>query len=82
MPRAAGAVRWCVRELMDESAYERYIAHARSRDPVVSVPSRREFERMRTDRRESARERASAAAESGQGRLNVKALSYRYADRG
>ncbi|WP_326655391.1 YbdD/YjiX family protein [Streptomyces sp. NBC_01750] len=51
--RAAGAVRWYVRELMDETAYNRYVAHARSHDPVVSVPSRREFERMRTDRQES-----------------------------
>jgi uncharacterized short protein YbdD (DUF466 family) len=51
--RAASAVRWYVRELLDESAYERYVAHARSHDPSVSVPSRREFERMHTDRQES-----------------------------
>jgi uncharacterized short protein YbdD (DUF466 family) len=51
--RAVGAVRWYVRELIDESAYERYVTHARSHDPVVSVPSRREFERMRTDRQEA-----------------------------
>lgn len=53
--RAAGTVRWYVRELLDESAYDRYVAHARSHDPAVSVPSRREFERMRTDRQESDR---------------------------
>ncbi|NUK74256.1 CstA-like transporter-associated (seleno)protein [Streptomyces lunaelactis] len=51
--RAAGAGRWYVRGLMDESAYGRYVTHARSRDPAVSVLSRREFERMRTDRQES-----------------------------
>lgn len=50
--RAVGAVRWYVRELMDETAYNRYVAHARSHDPAVSVPSRREYERMRTDRQE------------------------------
>ena len=53
--RAVGTVRWYVRELLDESAYDRYVAHARSHDPAVSVPSRREFERMRTDHQESDR---------------------------
>ncbi|MFI1395082.1 CstA-like transporter-associated (seleno)protein [Streptomyces sp. NPDC020681] len=51
--RTASAVRWYVRELLDESAYDRYVAHARSHDSAVAVPSRREFERMRTDRQES-----------------------------
>ncbi|MFJ2767869.1 YbdD/YjiX family protein [Streptomyces sp. NPDC087300] len=46
-------VRWYARELTDESAYDRYVAHARREHPGVSVPSRREFERMRTDRQES-----------------------------
>ena len=46
-------VRWYARELTDESAYERYVAHKRKVHPGASVPSRREFERMRTDRQES-----------------------------
>jgi uncharacterized short protein YbdD (DUF466 family) len=53
--RTVGTARWYVRELLDESAYDRYVAHARSHDPAVSVRSRREFERMRTDRQESDR---------------------------
>jgi uncharacterized short protein YbdD (DUF466 family) len=51
--RAASAVRWYVGELLDESAYERYVTYTRSHDPSVPPPSRREFERMRTDRLES-----------------------------
>lgn len=43
---------WYVRELTGESAYERYVAHARSHDPDAAVLSRREFERGRTDARE------------------------------
>ncbi|MCQ4208420.1 YbdD/YjiX family protein [Streptomyces longispororuber] len=50
--RAARHVRWYIRELTDETAYERYVTHARDRHPGASVPSRREFERMRTDRQE------------------------------
>lgn len=46
-------VRWYVRELTDESAYDRYVAHLRAGHPDAPVPSRREFERMRTDRQES-----------------------------
>ncbi|MEU6146339.1 YbdD/YjiX family protein [Streptomyces sp. NPDC047081] len=50
--RAARSVRWYVRELTDESAYDRYVAHVRKDHPQAEVPSRREFERMRTDRQE------------------------------
>ncbi|MEU9878430.1 MULTISPECIES: YbdD/YjiX family protein [Streptomyces phaeochromogenes group] len=50
--RAVRGVRWYVRELTDESAYDRYVAHARKGHPDAAVPSRREFERMRTDRQE------------------------------
>ncbi|MGW0903649.1 YbdD/YjiX family protein [Streptomyces sp. Je 1-332] len=46
-------VRWYARELTDESAYDRYVEHAQRTHPGASVPSRREFERMRTDRQES-----------------------------
>ena len=48
--RAARSVRWYVRELTDESAYERYVAHLRKDRPQAPVPSRREVERVRGDR--------------------------------
>ncbi|GEB50603.1 MULTISPECIES: YbdD/YjiX family protein [Streptomyces] len=52
--RAGRWVRWYVRELTDESAYERYVAHVRAhRGPDAAVPGRREFERRRTDAREA-----------------------------
>lgn len=51
--RAARGVRWYVRELTDESAYDRYAEHLRTHDPEAPVPTRREFERMRTDRQEA-----------------------------
>lgn len=44
--------RWYMRELTDESAYDRYVEHLRTHDPEARVPSRREFERWRTDSRE------------------------------
>ncbi|MGI5470797.1 YbdD/YjiX family protein [Streptomyces sp. CA-132043] len=45
-------VRWYVRELTGESAYERYVGHLRRHDPDAPVPTRREFERRRTDAQE------------------------------
>ncbi|WP_434596304.1 YbdD/YjiX family protein [Streptomyces sp. A5-4] len=51
--RVAGRIRWYVRELTGESAYDRYAEHARSRDPQALVMSRREFEHSRTDAREA-----------------------------
>lgn len=52
--RAARWLRWYVRELTDESAYDRYVAHVRQHaGPSAPVPSRREFERRRTDSREA-----------------------------
>ena len=50
--RAIRGVRWYVRELTDESAYDRYVVHLRKTHPGAQAPSRREFERMRTDRQE------------------------------
>jgi uncharacterized short protein YbdD (DUF466 family) len=50
--RAVSGLRWYVRELTDESAYDRYVAHVQEHRPEADVPSRREFERMRTDRQE------------------------------
>ncbi|WP_078067219.1 YbdD/YjiX family protein [Streptomyces jeddahensis] len=46
-------MRWYMRELTGESAYERYVAHVRKDHPTASVPSRRDFERMRTERQEA-----------------------------
>ncbi|MCX4698003.1 YbdD/YjiX family protein [Streptomyces sp. NBC_01373] len=46
-------MRWYVRELTDESAYDRYVAHVRKEHPQAPVPSRRDFERMRTERQEA-----------------------------
>jgi uncharacterized short protein YbdD (DUF466 family) len=51
--RVVRGVHWYVRELTDESAYDRYVEHMRTHDPDAAVPSRREFERMRTDRQEA-----------------------------
>jgi uncharacterized short protein YbdD (DUF466 family) len=50
--RAISGLWWYVRELTDESGYDRYVAHVRKDHPDASVPSRREFERARTDRQE------------------------------
>ncbi|WP_128434561.1 YbdD/YjiX family protein [Streptomyces cyaneus] len=51
--RVLSSVRWYVRELTDESAYDRYVAHVRHEHPDAPVPSRRDFERMRSDRQEA-----------------------------
>lgn len=51
--RAAGRIRWYVRELTGESAYDRYVSHARSCDPGAPVMTRRQFEHSRTDAREA-----------------------------
>ncbi|WP_406473612.1 YbdD/YjiX family protein [Streptomyces sp. NBC_01615] len=50
--RGMRGIRWYVRELTDESAYDRHVSHLRKDDPDTPVPSRREFERWRTDRQE------------------------------
>jgi uncharacterized short protein YbdD (DUF466 family) len=51
--RGLRRLRWYVRELTGESTYERYVAHARKDHAQAPVLSRRDFERMRTDRREA-----------------------------
>jgi len=48
-----GRIRWYVREFTGESAYDRYVAHARSCDPTAEVMTRRAFEHNRTDAREA-----------------------------
>jgi uncharacterized short protein YbdD (DUF466 family) len=47
------AVRWYLREVSGEAAYDRYVAHARERHHGAPVLSRREFERRRMDAREA-----------------------------
>jgi len=51
--RVFRAVRWYLRELTDESAYDRHVAHLRKEQPQAPVPTRRAFERMRTERQET-----------------------------
>ncbi|HLZ36228.1 MAG TPA: YbdD/YjiX family protein [Mycobacteriales bacterium] len=46
------AVRWYLREVTGETAYDRYVAHARGAHGDAPVLSRREFERRRMDARE------------------------------
>ncbi|MEV6110329.1 YbdD/YjiX family protein [Streptomyces sp. NPDC051940] len=41
-----------LQELTDETAYERYVEHARKHDPQAEVMTRRDFERCRMDARE------------------------------
>ncbi|MFB4196420.1 YbdD/YjiX family protein [Streptomyces carpaticus] len=49
--RVSRWLRWYLREVTGESAYDRYTARARAQDPAVRVLTRREFERMRMDAR-------------------------------
>jgi uncharacterized short protein YbdD (DUF466 family) len=56
--RGLHGIRWYLRALTGESAYDEFVAHARRTHPGCPVPSRREFERERMadrDRRPSAR---------------------------
>ena len=46
-------VRWYLREVSGESAYDRYVDHARTEHPDRPVLSRRDFERRRMDERDS-----------------------------
>ncbi len=46
-------VRWYLREVSGETAYERYVAHVRREHPDALVMSRRDFERWRMDDREA-----------------------------
>jgi uncharacterized short protein YbdD (DUF466 family) len=48
----ARGVRWYLREVSGETAYERYVAHMRAGHPDQPVMSRRDFERRRQDQRE------------------------------
>jgi len=46
-------VLWYLRELTDESAYDRYVEHLRTHHPNRPLPSRREFERQRLDAKDA-----------------------------
>jgi len=48
--RLLGLVRWYLRELTGETAYDRYVERHRLAHPGAPVMPRREFERWRTDR--------------------------------
>ncbi|MFE4057064.1 YbdD/YjiX family protein [Streptomyces sp. NPDC059096] len=57
MRHVARRIRWYVREFTGESAYERYVAHARAHagagGQAGEIMTRRAFERSRTDAREA-----------------------------
>jgi uncharacterized short protein YbdD (DUF466 family) len=50
---ALSGVRWYLREVSGESAYDHYVDHMRSDHPQQPVMSRREYERRRQDQREN-----------------------------
>ncbi|UXY19037.1 YbdD/YjiX family protein [Streptomyces cynarae] len=49
----AGAVRWYLRELTGEAEYDRYCERRRRHHPLAPVPTRREYEVLRTLHRET-----------------------------
>ena len=51
---AFGGVRWYLREVSGESAYDHYVAHMRRDHPGQPVMSRRDYERRRQDAREES----------------------------
>jgi uncharacterized short protein YbdD (DUF466 family) len=51
--RGARWLRWYLREVSGESAYDRYVDHVRTDHPDRPVLSRRDFERRRMDDRDS-----------------------------
>jgi uncharacterized short protein YbdD (DUF466 family) len=53
LTRGWRAVRWYVREVVGENDYEKYVAHLARAHPGRKPPTRREFERAKTDRMEA-----------------------------
>ena len=49
---AFAGIRWYLREVSGESAYDRYVEHTRRDHPDQAVMSRRDFERWRQDDRD------------------------------
>jgi uncharacterized short protein YbdD (DUF466 family) len=50
---AFSGMRWYLREVSGESAYDRYVEHRRHEHPGEPVMKRRDFERRRQDAREA-----------------------------
>ncbi|MBC7267351.1 MAG: YbdD/YjiX family protein [Streptomyces sp.] len=50
--KALATVLWYAREVTGETEYERYCARHRSHHPGAPLPTRREYQRLRTQRRE------------------------------
>jgi uncharacterized short protein YbdD (DUF466 family) len=50
---AFAGLRWYLREVAGESAYDRYVEHHRREHPGAPLPARRDFERRRQDAREA-----------------------------
>ena len=46
-------MRWYLREVSGESAYDHYVEHMRADHPDGLIMSRRDFERARQDHREA-----------------------------
>ena len=51
--RALGAIGWYVREVVGENDYDKYVAHLARAHPGQTPPTRRTFERHKTDRMEA-----------------------------
>ncbi|MCK8433469.1 YbdD/YjiX family protein [Streptomyces sp. D2-8] len=51
--RWARAVRWYLRELTGEAAYDRHCERHRRHHPLAPVPTRREYQVLRTRHQES-----------------------------
>ncbi|MFF8018058.1 CstA-like transporter-associated (seleno)protein [Streptomyces sp. NPDC007929] len=49
----ARAVRWYLRELTGESEYDRYCLHRQRHDPDAPLPTRREYQLLRTRHQET-----------------------------
>ena len=52
LKEALAGVRWYLREVSGETAYDRYVEHVRRDHPGEPVMSRRDFERWRQDDRD------------------------------
>ena len=52
LKQAFAGVRWYLREVSGESAYDHYVEHMRREHPGQPVMSRRDYERRRQDARE------------------------------
>ncbi|MET9832561.1 YbdD/YjiX family protein [Streptomyces sp. NPDC006385] len=50
--KALRVLRWYARELTGEAEYDRYCERHRRRDPRTPVPTRRQYEALRTLHRE------------------------------